>query len=367
MTVRLLVRQRSEAGGHEKPAELLLPDEKITLGRDPTCQVVLAQKAVSRAHARISRDGALNFIEDLGSAYGTQVNGQKIPKGEKRLLRAGDVIAIAQFDVTFDKVSERSHPPEGEESAENTAFIARKAVREVMRGVGGAQATQPCFRVMNGPREGERLELANARELVMGRDESADLILKDDLVSRRHAKVRRDWSGTHVEDLGSRNGIRVNRRRVTHRTLKDQDELEVGSTRFLYLDPDAATEAPLAGSLAEELEETRMPEEPENSLPPEGSEPPNPVVSGPPLAPEDEPEPELDPADEAPEDSLLSGAPEDSSFSERLDGSEEEEPEGGKNLLKRLLQNRKRLVLLIAMSVCLLGLLVLLILIFSGV
>src|SRR5438874_1876899 len=105
MSVRLVVKQRSEAGGADKGAEVILDSELITLGRDKSCEVVLAQQAVSRAHARISRDGSLFFIEDLGSAYGTQINGQMLPKGEKRLLRNGDVIAIAQFDVTFDRVA----------------------------------------------------------------------------------------------------------------------------------------------------------------------------------------------------------------------------------------------------------------------
>src|SRR4051812_16670177 len=104
MSVRLFVRQRSEQGGAEKPTEVVIDEPNIVIGRDKSCQLVLAQRAVSRTHARISRDGALYFIEDLGSAYGTQINGRTLPKGEKRLLRNGDVVAIAQFDVTFDRV-----------------------------------------------------------------------------------------------------------------------------------------------------------------------------------------------------------------------------------------------------------------------
>src|SRR6266436_3858349 len=105
MSVRLTVKQRSEQGGADKPSVVMLDDDVITLGRDQTCQVVLAQQAVSRSHARISRDGSLFFVEDLGSSYGTQINGSKLPKGEKHLLRNGDVIVIAQFDVTFDRIA----------------------------------------------------------------------------------------------------------------------------------------------------------------------------------------------------------------------------------------------------------------------
>ena len=240
MSVRLTVKQRSAEGGADKPAVVMLDDDVITLGRDQVCQVVLAQQAVSRNHARISRDGSLYFVEDLGSSYGTQINGTKLPKGEKHLLRNGDVIAIAQFDVTFDRVAENSTA----EGANNTQFVARKVVKDVMRGL-SAGGEQPYFRIMNGPREGERIEIADAQEYIIGRDETADIIFKDDLVSRRHVKIRRDWSGTHVEDLGSRNGIKINKKRSPGKTLQDRDEVEVGGVRLLFLDPNEVRESPL--------------------------------------------------------------------------------------------------------------------------
>src|SRR5262245_13251025 len=233
MSVRLTVKQRSEQGGADKASTVMLDDDIITLGRDQACQVVLAQQAVSRSHARISRDGSLFFVEDLGSSYGTQINGQKLPKGEKHLLRNGDIIAIAQFDVTFDRVAENA---DSEGAANNTQFVARKVVKDVMRGL-SAGGEQPYFRIMNGPREGERIEIGDAQEYVIGRDETADIIFKEDLVSRRHVKVRRDWSGVHVEDLGSRNGIKINRKRTPKKTLQDRDEVEVGGVRLLFLDP----------------------------------------------------------------------------------------------------------------------------------
>jgi pSer/pThr/pTyr-binding forkhead associated (FHA) protein len=232
MSVRLTVTQRSEAGSAATPVEHVLDEASITLGRDKSCQVVLAQQAVSRNHARISQEGNLFFLEDLGSAYGTQINGKALPKGEKHRLRNGDVIAIAQFDVRFDHVADLPNLNQG---SEKTSFVARSLVKDVMRGIKSGEG--PYFRIMNGPREGERIEISDAQEIYIGRDETADVIFKDDLVSRRHVKIRRDWSGTHVEDQNSRNGIKVNKKKVNRKTLKDSDELEVGSTRLLYVDP----------------------------------------------------------------------------------------------------------------------------------
>ncbi|MBX5482220.1 MAG: FHA domain-containing protein [Myxococcaceae bacterium] len=315
MAVRLTVRQRG-AGAAEKATEVLLDDDIITLGRDKSCQVVLAQMAVSRSHARITRDGSLFFVEDLGSAYGTTINGKALPKGEKRLLRNGDLIAIAQFDVTFDRVADA--PAEG--SSDKTSFIARHVVKDVMRGLGVGEG--PYFRVMNGPREGQRIEIQDAQELVIGREDGVDVVLKDDLVSRRHAKIRRDWSGTHVEDLGSRNGIRVNRKRVTRKTLKDRDELEIGATRLLYIDPSEVRETPLVlGNGTEEAEEPAAQSAPDPQ--PSDQHPVEAAAES--TAAQDEPAAEAESSEEADDSESAEEASEDEAAEEQASDDEEED------------------------------------------
>jgi len=325
MPVKLTVKHRSE----EKSAagvEHVLDEAVITFGREKGCQILLEEKAVSRNHARISRDGALFFIEDLGSAYGTNINGKKLPKGEKRLLRNGDVIAIAQYDVTFDRVADLPSSPE------KTSFVARQAVKDVVRGLRSGEA--PFLRYMNGPQEGQRIELGDAQELVIGRDETvADLVFKDDLVSRRHVKLRRDWSGTHIEDLGSRNGIKVNKKRITRKTLRDKDEVQIGSTRLLYLDPnEVREEAPQLDQLVADEEEgfTVPPEEVKAPEPPPPPPVPaakakperplkKPAAAPPPPAPLEvaPPEPEPVPAAPAPEP-MMDGPPADAAPVEEL-------------------------------------------------
>jgi pSer/pThr/pTyr-binding forkhead associated (FHA) protein len=244
MVVRLTLKQRGEHGRVARGQEFILREEVVTIGRDCSCHVVLSQSSVSRKHARITRDGALHFIEDLGTACGTLLNGTALPAGEKHLLRNGDTIAIAQFDLMFERLSELAFA-----SDEPTSKIARIAVRQVLGELGAG--TDPYFRVMNGLLEGQRIGIPDAQEIVIGREQGVEIALEDDLVSRRHAKVRRDWSGTHLEDLGSRNGVRVNQQRITTRkTLADRDEVEIGRVRLLYVDPDELGE-PSVVSIAE--------------------------------------------------------------------------------------------------------------------
>ena len=49
---------------------------------------------------------------------------------------------------------------------------------------------------------------------VIGRDSSADVVLPSESVSRHHVRISRTEDGYLLEDLWSRNGTFVNRRRV---------------------------------------------------------------------------------------------------------------------------------------------------------
>ncbi|MEW6338135.1 MAG: SpoIIE family protein phosphatase [Acidobacteriota bacterium] len=66
-----------------------LSSETVRLGRDASCDVVIADLTVSRRHARLTWDGSATILEDLGSSGGTFLNGARV---ERAVVRAGDVI-----------------------------------------------------------------------------------------------------------------------------------------------------------------------------------------------------------------------------------------------------------------------------------
>lgn len=70
-----------------------LVDGTLTLGRDEGCNIVIADRQVSRYHARVSlnEDGVL--LEDLGSKNGTFCNSK--PVGDPVTLQDGDQIQVA--------------------------------------------------------------------------------------------------------------------------------------------------------------------------------------------------------------------------------------------------------------------------------
>jgi len=235
MNVRLTISQKDKPGTTQESRVESFDADVILLGRDAHCNVVLPLKAVSRAHARIVRDGGVFYIEDVGSSFGTQVNNEPLPQGEKRRLYNGDVIAIAQFDVRFETVVPM---PTG-------TFAWRPSASKASSPLAIIVSEKPYLRIMNGPNEGTRIELEEGHEYVVGRAQDAQILLNTDLVSRRHAKLRRDLAGTHVEDLESRNGIRLNRKSIVSATLSDGDELEIGGVKMLYIDLSEMKDNPL--------------------------------------------------------------------------------------------------------------------------
>lgn len=73
-------------------------------------------------------------------------------------------------------------------------------------------------------------------EFVIGRQASdVDLVLEDELVSRRHARLYVDERGYfRLEDLGSQNGVTFAGRPVRRLNLVDGDVFGIGRTEFTF-------------------------------------------------------------------------------------------------------------------------------------
>ncbi len=75
--------------------------------------------------------------------------------------------------------------------------------------------------------------------LVAGRDETCDIQILDDLVSRRHLEIRHDARSLtyRIKDLNSSNGVFINARQISRETeLQDGDTIRIGETKLFYTD-----------------------------------------------------------------------------------------------------------------------------------
>lgn len=81
-----------------RPRRIRLDEPAIHIGRAPDNDVVVRDKTVSRRHLEIQYDGTAAHLRDLGSTFGTTVNGDKT---EACTLRNGDEIRIGNSVLTF--------------------------------------------------------------------------------------------------------------------------------------------------------------------------------------------------------------------------------------------------------------------------
>ena len=87
------------------------------------------------------------------------------------------------------------------------------------------------FVLQHGPRE---LDLSNGR-FILGRAGDAGLTLDDPLISRHHAAIDVSAGVATLVDLDSRNGVRVNGKKVTReRVLSPGDRIAIGSFELVF-------------------------------------------------------------------------------------------------------------------------------------
>ena len=77
-----------------------LANDKYSIGRQTTCDIVIADHNVSRVHAEIKVVQGSWRIDDRGSTNGTRVNGIVIV--EPTPLASGDVIAFGAVNIHFE-------------------------------------------------------------------------------------------------------------------------------------------------------------------------------------------------------------------------------------------------------------------------
>jgi pSer/pThr/pTyr-binding forkhead associated (FHA) protein len=72
--------------------------------------------------------------------------------------------------------------------------------------------------------------------LTIGRAEIADIRINNGFLSRLHARVVSTPQGVYIEDVDSKNGIRVNTKLTPRQELKHGDVVDLGRLRFRFID-----------------------------------------------------------------------------------------------------------------------------------
>ena len=129
-------------------------------------------------------------------------------------------VSVIRSDL-FGKTVRASQQPQPQE-LESPPPPPRKAKRQ--------RGAPRVLMIFQGNQAGLSADLAGG-VIMIGRGAGCQLILQDDYVSTRHARVVSGPSGIYVEDLGSTNGTYVNSQRITApTTITLADTVRIGKT-----------------------------------------------------------------------------------------------------------------------------------------
>lgn len=86
---------------------------------------------------------------------------------------------------------------------------------------------------VEGPGAGQCFVI-DKNEMVLGRAEDADLNVRSERLSRRHALLERKGADCIIRDNDSVNGILLNGLKIHSAVLRDGDVIQAGDTKFVF-------------------------------------------------------------------------------------------------------------------------------------
>ena len=228
----------------------------LSVGRASDCDLQLAEGHLSRHHAELVVIGGTIWLEDLRSANGTFLNGDRVI-GARRLYHGDEVAFDAmRYQLIGDApdltpIRPPGQPPDQLGDAERELLDARLPPSESADATThpslAVQATPttvtppvnrsggPALVGRSAPFAGHVFPLAFGRH-VIGRGPDADIELTEASVSLRHAELELRTDGAHLVNLIPTNGTRVNDAPIHAARLNDGDSIRVGRVTLQYFE-----------------------------------------------------------------------------------------------------------------------------------
>ncbi len=117
-----------------------------------------------------------------------------------------------------------------DEKTSITTQVDLKSLEDVLQG-----AARPALVIMTGKLLGKKYDLVK-EENIIGRSSDCEIPIKEEDISRNHAKLVVVANRVKVSDMGSTNGTYVNRKKVDgEAVLENGDQLRCGNTVFKFL------------------------------------------------------------------------------------------------------------------------------------
>src|SRR5271170_2438826 len=86
------------------------------------------------------------------------------------------------------------------------------------------------LRFISGKYQGGEFPIAPDKQIIVGRSSDLDMVLVEDMVSRKHARIAMQGDQIWIEDFGSTNGTFVNGEKIKRARLKEGDRVLIGTS-----------------------------------------------------------------------------------------------------------------------------------------
>src|ERR1700749_1089564 len=103
----------------------------------------------------------------------------------------------------------------------------------------GAGGRSFVLRFISGKYQGGEFPIVNDKPIIVGRSSDLDMVLVEDMVSRKHARITMQQDQIWIEDLGSTNGTFVNGEKIKRARLKEGDRGLIGTSILKVISGDA--------------------------------------------------------------------------------------------------------------------------------
>jgi hypothetical protein len=95
------------------------------------------------------------------------------------------------------------------------------------------------LRFISGKYQGGEFPIVADKQILIGRSSDLDMVLVEDMVSRKHARIQTQGEQIWIEDLGSTNGTFVNGEKIKRARLKEGDRVLIGTSILKVIAGDA--------------------------------------------------------------------------------------------------------------------------------
>jgi len=232
MPTLTLVAERTPIKAYE------LTTSAVNIGRGEDMEIVIDNVSVSRRQARVqpAADGRW-IVEDLSSANGTYVNGERLAAPTP--LSRGDEISFGKFSLFFDRVMklpiqerEVGVKPELPRPSE-TFHMDLKEVERLRKTLALKRRAHLKWEA-RGKQDTFYLERLERSAVLVGQSPLCDLRVPAG--PKHHVLVLRNRTGYEVRNLSSWHRMRVNGAVVAQAPLKGGDVIETRGLRLTFFD-----------------------------------------------------------------------------------------------------------------------------------